>query len=617
MTKVFSSGLYLVTSFLHSFVARHLENGEYLGNEKKTEQKNKMARKLLILFMLLLWSFPSVSIDFSIPYVTPQDCQANQYFQFSSLRCIDCQTPGQKRAEDMLSCVCETGYKTTSYNGGPTVNCQKCDSTGSSNSTSSFDGSFCINCPENGGTCQSCPANFFASDRSQDGRRLTTRRCISCVGDTIATGVIEKPTCQRCHSSFFIFNDTFCSDCNNVDGYTTSGGICFRDTILLTQPLSDDNDKVKYSDKEILSSFFQQHLKAAQILCSDNSNFTACQLLGNLCVMLEYTQSDNAACKLFTDLVNIKNADEIVNGDNRDWPVVMPWLFYENSVDDAPEALDKKDIIKKFQSSEEMSFIFAVFALNGSFIGFEEGLDVLQLCKDRPSKMAAALKFATTYKSTCSVAVKDLINQPMFLYDMYLVLDQKLYPVPLLVENYLSGNEKVNEGTDRTKWQLTRRFFIVDNLIGRSDNQELKWIRYAEKIELSIRVRSTDGEIYPPMLRVRYKALDVQDEEIKNGNQDASFAVTYEMDTSKIEKDTEVLIFMRVWKDIFGIRDLTKIRCGNRENDKYIDGIRDLTVPQEPGLAKNWARDACCPGQAWCLLLPSVNVHWKCKCAAH
>ena len=48
----------------------------------------------------------------------------------------------------------------------------------------------------------------------------------------------------------------------------------------------------------------------------------------------------------------------------------------------------------------------------------------------------------------------------------------------------------------------------------------------------------------------------------------------------------------RVWKGIFGIRDFSKIRCGNRENDKYIDGIRDLTVPREAGLAKNWARDA-------------------------
>ena len=44
--------------------------------------------------------------------------------------------------------------------------------------------------------------------------------------------------------------------------------------------------------------------------------------------------------------------------------------------------------------------------------------------------------------------------------------------------------------------------------------------------------------------------------------------------------------FLRVWKGISGIRDLTKIRCGNRENDKYIDGIRDLTVHREAGLAK-------------------------------
>ena len=57
-------------------------------------------------------------------------------------------------------------------------------------------------------------------------------------------------------------------------------------------------------------------------------------------------------------------------------------------------------------------------------------------------------------------------------------------------------------------------------------------------------------------------------------------------------KAKKICSHVRVWKGIFGIRDLTKIRCGNRENDKYIDGIRDLTVPREPGLAKNWARDA-------------------------
>ena len=48
----------------------------------------------------------------------------------------------------------------------------------------------------------------------------------------------------------------------------------------------------------------------------------------------------------------------------------------------------------------------------------------------------------------------------------------------------------------------------------------------------------------------------------------------------------------RVWKGILGIRDLAKIRCGIRENAKYLDGIRDLTATREAGFAKIWARDA-------------------------
>ena len=48
----------------------------------------------------------------------------------------------------------------------------------------------------------------------------------------------------------------------------------------------------------------------------------------------------------------------------------------------------------------------------------------------------------------------------------------------------------------------------------------------------------------------------------------------------------------KVWKGILGIRDLAKIRCGIRENAKYLDGIRDLTATREAGFAKIWARDA-------------------------
>ena len=51
-------------------------------------------------------------------------------------------------------------------------------------------------------------------------------------------------------------------------------------------------------------------------------------------------------------------------------------------------------------------------------------------------------------------------------------------------------------------------------------------------------------------------------------------------------------LFFRVWKGILGIWDLTKIWCGIRENEKYLDGIRDLTTTREAGFAKIWARDA-------------------------
>ena len=49
---------------------------------------------------------------------------------------------------------------------------------------------------------------------------------------------------------------------------------------------------------------------------------------------------------------------------------------------------------------------------------------------------------------------------------------------------------------------------------------------------------------------------------------------------------------MRVWKGNLRTRDLTKTRCGNPENDKYLDGIRDLTAAREAGLAKIWPWDA-------------------------
>ena len=39
-----------------------------------------------------------------------------------------------------------------------------------------------------------------------------------------------------------------------------------------------------------------------------------------------------------------------------------------------------------------------------------------------------------------------------------------------------------------------------------------------------------------------------------------------------------ISIIIRLFKGIFGIRHLIKVRCGTRENAKYLDGKQDLTT---------------------------------------
>ena len=44
-----------------------------------------------------------------------------------------------------------------------------------------------------------------------------------------------------------------------------------------------------------------------------------------------------------------------------------------------------------------------------------------------------------------------------------------------------------------------------------------------------------------------------------------------------------LILFRRVWRGFFGIRDLTNIRCGIRDSAEYFDGKRDLTATSKCG----------------------------------
>ena len=55
----------------------------------------------------------------------------------------------------------------------------------------------------------------------------------------------------------------------------------------------------------------------------------------------------------------------------------------------------------------------------------------------------------------------------------------------------------------------------------------------------------------------------------------------FNLDDKDVETEDTLKILgivKRVWKGIFGIRDLTKIQCGIRENAKYLDEIREYII---------------------------------------
>ena len=48
----------------------------------------------------------------------------------------------------------------------------------------------------------------------------------------------------------------------------------------------------------------------------------------------------------------------------------------------------------------------------------------------------------------------------------------------------------------------------------------------------------------------------------------------------------------RGWKGILGIQDLTRMRFGSLENEKYSEGKLDFAASREAEFTKIWARDA-------------------------
>lgn len=509
---------------------------------------------LLIFLIGILNSATSIKL----PYRVPKSCGDNEFFQHSSLECISCGT-NQKTGSDLLTCVCENGHKTSLNYGGPKLECSKCGL----NEAVASDGWNCIKCA-NGldkekKTCKPCGNKGVAVDRSENGSFYSDKKqtCLACTADTSVLS--SHRICRRCHQNVLeltkdsrngvscVCPEKIIKKDGSVVETSEADGICFQQKNLINDVANLYT--IRYSNfLTIESFFFRQHLRAAQAMCILHQNYTACQLLGNLCVMYMYNEdnyeqsgtSRTDACKEF--LLIVSQYTKLFVRNLKDWPSTMPWLYYK--VESTVLALDKTDIFHKFQRRQELRFVIVSYFANGTFDAISEDASILQFCPTPQTLTSYAFQFSTPYQSKCQVKLGDFSKKHTTrFFDLYLRIDdQTMYPIPVLVDNIQLLGTNVNQLSDRHYWRLTKRFFLVDNISGKSsENSRPQIIQYAEQLELNIRLRE-DGLIYPPLLKVKYKAADVSNVLSDNDDVSVSFKMSYEMNIDNIFRDIQIAV---------------------------------------------------------------------------
>ncbi|XP_063780176.1 meckelin [Pseudophryne corroboree] len=509
--------------------------------------------RLLFCGLAVICSLSGPGHSYSIPLQRPQDCSVQEYYDAGNLSCVQCPET-QRPSREGISCECLPGFKYISRN-GPIVSCQKCPDT----MGVTTDGWNCIKCPtglSSAGNCQ-CSLGNILVERGVNGSLLHEAECIPCDGSepSFTAADASGMRCERCHQTVISKNNS----CNCYQPNIVADGMCFSGASHI---LSRVLPTVRYGQLGILlrSEWFSIHLQASAAACLLSSNQTACQALGNMCVMNMHSTSPQSAdaCGLFRYIFQNTAALGMVHSISF-WRPNIPWLYYDDQPGLASRVLTASPfpISFSFKSSDQMqntelTFVAALYDVRGKFIGWKSvGGGLLQLCPDIVKRLDDAFNFGTTYEQNCEISVSKILQdfpEPVF-YDVYLTYagsdrQQNIWPVPVLNLNLQHNDLLVNIENNINNWLLTRRIFLVDTLSGRENtlNSLPRVIRVASKIAISISLvpGTHRGTIYPPLMTVGYTDIQVQNPESQTVK--VSFSVQYEMDQSDSLIQTDVAL---------------------------------------------------------------------------
>ncbi|XP_055019788.1 meckelin [Boleophthalmus pectinirostris] len=488
-------------------------------------------------FIFMFFHFLNINVNgqqYIIPFKEPQNCGTEEFYDISSLSCASCGS-NQRRSSTGLSCVCKVGYFALTTEKSSV--CEKCptDKPGVTK-----DGFGCIRCPgvlSDEGFC-TCPVGSVLIERDLKGNILEEGQCEVCSGSKPASSVpnINGDRCERCQASFV---DTSCA-CGSPG--ILSGGLCFPSGSL---PINV-NPSVNFAQLKINvhSAWFVRNLYSSAAACLVFSNLTACQALGNMCVlnMHSFSGVSTDACGLFNTIFRSR-ASLSSTHDISYWRVNLPWLYYGEEPGLAVRVLQTNPVPIGFSFRGKNEFtainlVAAVYDVRGEFLGWEKiGPGDLQLCPDTTIRQAAAYNFGTSYQESCTLSVKDLLTshpEPLF-YDVFMDLgNKKLLPLPTLVNNQQYNGRFINQESIRN-WYLSRRLFLVDTLSGRdkilSSNPKVIRVVQSLKIKFQLVPRTQEGQVFPPLITVTYNDVPITD--INTQKVTTSFSVEYEMDQSE------------------------------------------------------------------------------------
>uniref|UniRef100_A0A8C7VMU9 Transmembrane protein 67 n=1 Tax=Oncorhynchus mykiss TaxID=8022 RepID=A0A8C7VMU9_ONCMY len=448
------------------------------------------------------------SQQFTISFQRPSDCSVEQFYDISSQSCVKC-GPNQSTSATGLSCECVTGFRVLATNGA-SITCQQCPL---EKTAVTEDGYGCILCPGSlteQGTCQ-CPSGSILVERDVQGNPLEEARCEVCNG---AEPALSAPNSYG-------------------DRYQTQPSL---------------------PSLPVQSAWFSTNLYSSAAACLVYTNLTACQALGNMCVMNMHSFSSvaNDACGLYNTIFRATAA----LGSTQDisyWRANLPWLYYGDQPGLANRVLQTEPLPTGFSfkgrnRNTDINLVAAVYNARGDFLQWEKvgGNNLQALSLSRQHVLWCFLMVTVVLRSHLApilLRMSDLLRvyaEPLF-YDVFVDLsrgeDRRLLPLPTRNLNQEYNRKFINQG-NLNDWYLSRRVLLVDTLSGRE--KSLGSLPKVIRIASSLVPGTQKGQVFPPLLSMTYS--DVLITAPNTQTVSVSFAVDYEMDQAEAHMKTDIAL---------------------------------------------------------------------------